>query len=159
MTQDKTRSQNDSVFKESSVTTDIMDRYSNFSDLSCWIRRDSLHRMSERTLNMSVYNQSAIKPYCGGGDSFKPTCVVRTTGPTGRSASVGGLRVKKTEPDGSIDTDTETSPPKSVGSPSLSWELEQLNVVQWKFLEKQNLTHTTEFLSLTMVFTIVFTID
>jgi hypothetical protein len=67
--------------------------------------------------------------------------------------------VKKTEPDGSIDTDTETSPPKSVGSPSLSWELEQLNVVQWKFLEKQNLTHTTEFLSLTMVFTIVFTID
>jgi hypothetical protein len=36
------------------------------------------------------------------------------------------------------DTDTETSPHKPSGSHQ-PWELEQLNVVQWQFLDQQKL--------------------
>jgi hypothetical protein len=37
LTQDKTRSQNDSVFKASRVATVIMDKYPNFAGLPCWV--------------------------------------------------------------------------------------------------------------------------
>jgi hypothetical protein len=60
----------------------IIGRYPNFADLSSWIRRVSLRRMSESSLNMSTCSKSVIKSYYGGGPSIKPTCVLGTAGPT-----------------------------------------------------------------------------
>jgi hypothetical protein len=64
------------VFKASRVDTVIMGRYPNFADLPRWIRKDSLRRISEYTLNMLVSSKSTIKSYCVHVVSFKPPSTV-----------------------------------------------------------------------------------
>jgi hypothetical protein len=81
LTQDNTHSQKDSVFKAPRASTVIMGRYPNFADFPCWIRRDSLRRISEYTLNMLVSNKSVIKSYCTVPvGSFKSPCAVGNDG-------------------------------------------------------------------------------
>ncbi len=95
LTQDKTHSQNDSEFKVPRVTTDIMDKYPNLTDNPFFSRRDSIHNISEYTLNIFAYSKSDITSYCTGADPFKVTVDVGNSAVTPPAPPGTPLGMKK----------------------------------------------------------------
>jgi len=95
------------------VVTVIMGKYPNLTEWSFCIRRDSLHIISEYTLNILGCSKSVIKSYCTRGGPFKATAVVG-------SATV-------TVPGQTQILDTSVTTPPEPVDPSLMMRHENLN--------------------------------